>query len=61
MAEYLVHPNGLLDDDVIIKLGEYSIDDIYSYMEALSKFEIGQEILVVVLRDGEQIEFKVQL
>jgi len=52
---------GLLDGDVIIKLGEYSIDDIYSYMEALSKFEIGQEILVVVLRDGEQIEFKVQL
>ena len=30
-------------------------------MEALSKFEIGQEISVVVLRDGEQIEFKVQL
>jgi len=52
---------GLLDGDVIIKIGEYNIDDIYAYMEALSKFEIGQEILVVVLRDGEQIKFKVQL
>jgi len=49
---------GLIDGDVIIKVGEYYIKDIYAYMNALSNFKDGDEITVVILRNGKEIEFK---
>ena len=42
---------GLQRGDVIKKLGEYSIKDIYEYMEVLQKFEAGQEIELEYERD----------
>lgn len=50
---------GLIKGDVIMKLGGYDIEDIYGYMEALSKFEKGQTTDCVVLRNGETITLKV--
>ena len=51
---------GLIDGDVIIKVGEYYIKDIYAYMNALSNFKNGDETTVVILRNGKEIEFKVK-
>lgn len=46
---------GLRPGDVIIRLGEFEIIDIYSYMEALTEFESGQEVEVVVNRNGTEL------
>ena len=32
---------GIQDGDIVIQIGPYEVSDIYSYMEALSKFETG--------------------
>lgn len=47
---------GLLKGDVVIKLGDSTITDIYRYMRALSVFEEGDRTKVVVDRNGEKIE-----
>ncbi len=49
---------GLQDGDIIIKLGETVINDIYDYMDALSTFKSGQETEVIVKR-GSKTEKKV--
>lgn len=46
---------GLQDGDVVIKIGEHPVGDIYGYMEALSKYEKGQKVKVVVMRGEEAI------
>lgn len=50
---------GLEDGDVVIQIGEYEVGDIYSYMEALSKFEKGDQTMVKVIREGKELEFEV--
>ena len=50
---------GLKGGDIIIKMQDYNIADIYSYMEALGKFKKGDNIYIVVLRDKVKREFKV--
>jgi len=44
---------GLQDGDIIIKLGEFPVKDVYGYMEALGKFEKGQSVEVTVKRKEE--------
>ncbi len=46
---------GLIKGDIIIKMGQLSVSDIYSYMEALSKFDSGDSTEVVILREGEEM------
>lgn len=48
---------GLEAGDVIINMGGVEISDIYTYMEALTGFESGQEITIHVIRDGSELEF----
>jgi hypothetical protein len=50
---------GLVKGDTIMKLGDYDIEDIYGYMEALGKFEKGQSTTMLVEREGKTIELKV--
>ncbi len=50
---------GLMKGDTIMKLGDFDIEDIYGYMEALGKFEKGQSTTMMVEREGKQIELKV--
>jgi len=50
---------GIEDGDVVIQIGEYEVTDIYSYMEALSKFKSGEKAKVVVQRGDEQVETEV--
>ena len=46
---------GIKAGDIITQLGEYKIQGMQSYMEALSKFKFGDSVTVTVLRDGNLI------
>ncbi|HMQ48703.1 MAG TPA: M20/M25/M40 family metallo-hydrolase [Saprospiraceae bacterium] len=50
---------GLKNGDVIIKIGDHAVKDIYSYMDGLSHFSKGDKTKVVVKRGEEEIEVEV--
>lgn len=50
---------GLIKGDIVIKLGEYNIEDMMGYMKALSKFKSGDSSSVIVKRDQDTIQKKV--
>ena len=45
---------GIKAGDIITQLGDYEIKDVYTYMDALGKFEKGQTIQAKVKR-GEEV------
>ncbi len=51
---------GMEKGDVVVKMGEHEIIDMMSYMKALSKFEKGQNTIVLIDRNGEILEFDVE-
>jgi len=51
---------GMMDGDVIIRMGGVEIGDIYDYMDNLSEFEQGDRVVVTVLRDGEEVELDIE-
>ena len=53
------HKAGIQTGDVIVQLGDFPVQDIQQYMEALGKFEKGQSIPVKVKREGEMVELTV--
>jgi len=50
---------GILKDDIIVKIGEYDVDDIYTYMNCLSKFRKGDSTVVVVQRGDKTLNLDV--
>lgn len=50
---------GLIKGDIVIKLGEDDVEDMMSYMKALSKFESGDTTFVVVKREQDTIKKEV--
>lgn len=50
---------GLQAGDVVMKIGQITIDDIYAYMRALGAHKKGDTTTLVYLRDGEEIETEV--
>ena len=52
---------GIEGGDIIVKFGDHDIEDVYGYMYALSEHEPGDEVEIVVLRDGERMVFSVVL
>jgi hypothetical protein len=50
---------GLQGGDVIVKLGNYDIKNIYDYTDALSRFKPGEETKVVVKRGDETLTLAV--
>ncbi len=50
---------GLQKGDTVIQLGEHKVSDMMSYMKALSFFNKGNTTVVVVKRQGKNLEFKV--
>lgn len=44
---------GLQKGDILLKMGEKPIKDIYAYMEALGSFQKGDQIQVEIKRNGE--------
>jgi Zn-dependent M28 family amino/carboxypeptidase len=51
---------GLLKGDIVLQLGDSTIQDMMGYMRALSVFKKGDSTLVVVERAGKKIEAKVK-
>ena len=50
---------GLAGGDVLIKIGDRAVKDIYDYMDGLSTFTAGQSTTVVVLRKGKEVKAEV--
>lgn len=45
---------GILTGDVITQIGDHPIKDMQTYMQALGKFEKGQQVPVKILRNKEE-------
>jgi membrane-associated protease RseP (regulator of RpoE activity) len=52
---------GLQAGDILIRLGEDALTDLRSYADALARREPGQEVEIVILRDGQQLVLKATL
>ena len=50
---------GMKQGDVLVKLGDYNIDSVMSYMKALSNFKKGESAKASVIREGNTIELNV--
>ncbi len=50
---------GLVKGDIIIKMAGKVIKDIYAYMEVLGTFHKGDKTNVIVLRDGNEMQFDI--
>jgi len=50
---------GLKSGDVILKIGDIAIDDIYAYMTALGAFKKGDTTTLIYTRDGEEVETEI--
>lgn len=61
MADGAAQAAGIQDGDVIRKIGDTAVTDIYSYMSALMAFKPGDEVDIVVTRDGERLKLRVKL
>jgi S1-C subfamily serine protease len=48
------------DGDVITAIGDYSVKEIQTYMEALSKFKKGDKSTVKIRRGTEEISLPVE-
>ncbi|MDX1587212.1 MAG: M28 family peptidase, partial [Balneolaceae bacterium] len=51
---------GLKSGDVILKLANTDLNDIYAYMKVLNTLEEGQETSVTVLREGQERTFDIR-
>lgn len=58
-AGKLAEQIGLKAGDVLIKLGNQSLVDVNSYMQALSQFKKGEQTKLVVLRGKEELVFDI--
>lgn len=52
---------GLRAGDILVELGGTEIADLYAYTYALRSHKPGDEVTVVVLRNGERLTFKARL
>lgn len=52
---------GIKQGDIIIKLGEFKINGMQSYMEALGKFAPGDKTNVTVSRGGKELSMPIEL
>ena len=53
------HKAGLKDGDIVVKIGDMEVKDIYDYMDGLAKFKPGDKTIIVVKREGKMVEKKV--
>ncbi len=50
---------GLKSGDVIVELGGMKVENIYDYTYAIEALKIGEEVGIVVNRNGERVEMKI--
>lgn len=52
---------GLKAGDIIIKFGDKPVKNVYDYMYAMQGYKAGDDVEVIVLRNGQEMKFKVTL
>ena len=52
---------GLKDGDRIVRCGSKEVGTIYDYMESMTQFKPGDQLEVVVVRDGKEVKLQVTL
>jgi 2-alkenal reductase len=52
---------GLQKGDIIFKIGDVTIDETHSYINALFTFKPGDQVPLGVMRDGKQVDLNVTL
>ncbi|HYL97970.1 MAG TPA: PDZ domain-containing protein, partial [Blastocatellia bacterium] len=50
---------GLRAGDIVVKLGKTAVKNIYDYTFALEELRPGQEVEIVVRRDGQSLNLKI--
>jgi S1-C subfamily serine protease len=50
---------GMKAGDIVLKIGDFTIDDIYAYMGALGAFKKGDTTTIVYKRGDEEIEAEI--
>jgi C-terminal processing protease CtpA/Prc len=50
---------GIQGGDVIVKLADKTIENIYDYTYAIEGLKIGEEVGVSVMRDGKKVDLKI--
>ena len=50
---------GIRHGDIIYKLGDYIVEDMQSYMQALNKYNKGDEVIVKIKRGNDLLDFKI--
>jgi S1-C subfamily serine protease len=51
---------GLQRNDIVLKLGDFSVNDIQDYMSALGKFNPGDKTKATIQRGSETLEVDIQ-
>ena len=54
------HAAGIVEGDILVKIGDCEIKEVYGYMDCLSKLSVGDEKEVTVMRDGKPLTMKVK-
>lgn len=52
--------SGMQNGDIILKVGEMEIKDIYDYMKALGKYSKGEKTDVIILRKDKELNMSVE-
>jgi hypothetical protein len=52
---------GILAGDIITRINDCEISDVYAYMDCLSLLNLGDKLNVTVIRNGKKVKCKVQL
>ena len=55
----LAEKAGVKVADIIVQMGEHKIENVYNYMDALGKFQKGQESTIIVKRGTEELTLKI--
>jgi len=56
-ADRPAHKAGLEKGDIVVRIGDHDIADLYKYMEVLSKFSEGDKTKITVLRNEQKRTF----
>ena len=52
---------GIQDGDIITRVGDIALDETHSYVNALFSYQPGDQIPLVVVRDGQETELQITL
>lgn len=54
------YKSGLLKGDIIVKMGDTKVKDIYDYMKALGHFSQNDSTIIIINRNGEEISIAIK-